>query len=60
MIKDIDWRKENWGLPPYCLDEKRSLGYNTIASDNLSDLRLKPQALDGLDSAYKRLGQDGG
>jgi hypothetical protein len=30
---------ENPG-PPYCLDEKGSLGYNRVASDNLSDLLM--------------------
>jgi len=29
------------------LDERGNFGYNKVASDNLCDLRLKPQALDG-------------
>ncbi|NIM99820.1 MAG: hypothetical protein GTO24_17625 [candidate division Zixibacteria bacterium] len=45
------------GFDDLCpLEKKRGLGYNKVASDNLSDLRCKLQALDGLNSAYKGLG----
>ena len=34
------------------LDRKGGLGYNKVPSDDFSDLRFKPQGLDGLDSVY--------
>jgi hypothetical protein len=37
------------------LAKRRGVGYNKVASDDIADFVDKPQALDRLNSAYKRI-----